>query len=191
MKLKIKECKQWVLFHQYPSSFAHESQPVYMELCIGSGEVSCDWSGNGLGEVPAEVYHGRVLRWDLPKGILGESANTLMKECSVWLQTILNNYAIEWDGNNNVGKGNEKGSDAYDQIHEHINNHHPEQLCAEVWSVEDWLQRSEVEEDYQGGLSSHAIAERWIDIASGENVHLAGDVDQYITNIIDEIDGSD
>ena len=58
-----------------------------------------------LNGTPEAMWHNRILSWDLPYNVDASFMHDFVEnELVEALDTIIENYSIEWNGNNNVGR---------------------------------------------------------------------------------------
>ncbi|MFD4947002.1 hypothetical protein ACFWNT_31870 [Streptomyces sp. NPDC058409] len=89
------------LFRRYPHASA--PQPAYIELGLEDGVFLASYDplvGPGR---PVEVASGIDRRWAIP-ALKGEAANELLGELAPFAQRVLDGAAVEWDGENYVGR---------------------------------------------------------------------------------------
>jgi hypothetical protein len=88
-----------VLYRRYPGrDFV---QPCFVALDLADGALSADYDGEVSGNTPESVYHGRVLRWEIPV-LTAQAANELLDDLAAAAQRVLDGASIEWNGSSNV-----------------------------------------------------------------------------------------
>ena len=159
-----------------------------LTLDLQTGEAEIDTHVSGA--VPFDAYHGLVLQWVLPEALLVSAGNTLLDEVSEWLQAILDDSSIEWDGHNHVGKLGEDAREASEELENWIEESWmSSQVCADVVSCEDWLDESIQsirEEVRRDGTPVAQLAEEYVEYARNQGVLLVGDVEGTIEDILEE-----
>lgn len=114
-------------------------QPVYVELDLGTGDLSAYVSpeiGNG---VPERVYHRRAIRWTIPV-LTPKACNALLFEIAPHAGILLDGSAIEWDGSNHVGILDDDAQDAVQTISDLCDEgRFSESQRVSVWDAVDYL----------------------------------------------------
>jgi len=123
------------LYHIYPGQT--DPQPAFVAIDLETGKVGYDWDGEVGGAVPAEVWHGRVLRLHLDPAVDTEALDKLL-ESEAWnshLRALLEDSDIVWDGSNRVGQLGPEAKAALEAMQTLLD----ELPTVEVWQAEDWL----------------------------------------------------
>lgn len=111
-----------------------ERQPCFLALDLEGGELWGDYNGEIGNGVPASVWHGLTLRWDM-SCLTAEAANALLAEAAPIAQRVLDGSSIEWNGSNNVGRCNEDAQAAAEELHELAASYNEPGLCVVEWDV--------------------------------------------------------
>lgn len=90
-------------------------QPCFVELDCDEETLTARYNPEIGNAVPANVFHGRTIRWSIPC-LSASAANVLLDELRADAEAILAGYSEEWDGNNNVGRLNESATAAEERI---------------------------------------------------------------------------
>ena len=81
-----------------------QPQPAYITLNLRTGEVDADYSGEIGNGVPADVWHGLVIRFPLSSEATGGTIENMIDNNLSIFQEILDGSEVVWDGSNHVGK---------------------------------------------------------------------------------------
>lgn len=103
-----REAGKLPLFHQYEGQT--QPQPAYLEV-EADGEVRVDWNGEIGNAVPFSVWHKRTLRYDISNQLTVAGIDALIEDIAPLIEEMLDHFEIVWDGNNNVGRLDERGAD--------------------------------------------------------------------------------
>lgn len=125
------------LFERYEGQL--KPQPAFLELDPQNGSVRFGTDlevGNG---VPMDVWHHRVLRWDVPPNLTGRGCAEVYGEMSPLLEQVASGHSIEWDGHNMVGRMTEAAREASEGIEDRLRGAHESFECAEVWDAGEWI----------------------------------------------------
>jgi hypothetical protein len=92
--------------------------------------------GNG---VPMDVWHHRVLWWDVPPNLSGRGCAEVFGELKPFLERVAAGHELGWDGHNVVGKLTEDVREAYEGIEERLRGANEKFEVADVWDAGEWL----------------------------------------------------
>lgn len=101
------------LYDRYPMQ--NRPQAAFIEL-TEDGVVSAEIDGEPGNAVPMDVHNGRTLRWYISPYHPVESLDRLIENVLESLQTVYENWSIDFDGSNMVGRLNETGRDVSNEI---------------------------------------------------------------------------
>lgn len=90
--------------------------------------------------IPIEVWHNRVLWYDLPGGVKARWLREELKADGTMaelLDRIIVGHSIDWDGSNNVGQFNDNAQDASDALIELLQDAPRSDLV--VMTAEEWI----------------------------------------------------
>ena len=90
--------------------------------------------------MPAGVWHGLTLRWQLP-ALTADAANALMGDIADAAGRVCDGFERAWDGHNFVGRYDEDAREAQDEISRAIERREPwdPRDVIEPWDAADWL----------------------------------------------------
>jgi len=125
------------LFEQYQGQF--KPQPAFLELDPAKGTVRLGTNVVMGNAVPMEVWHHRVLWWDVPPNLTGRGCAEVFGEMKPLLERVAAGHSIEWDGHNMVGKFDEDAREAYEEIEDKLRDARHGFECAEVWNAGEWI----------------------------------------------------
>jgi len=162
------------LFRRYPGQ--SNAQDADLEIDPSRGAVSFDIDGAIGGGASPEVWHSRVLRYSVSNRITvtGMRAIAACPIVNELLLRICAGHSVEWDGSNHSGNMTEDAEDASSRLTDILsenmwtNADTSDDLC-DVWEIGDWM---------NGNSDGDAATIR--DHARDQNVHLHGDVDEYL-----------
>jgi hypothetical protein len=123
------------LYKIYPGQT--DPQPAFVEIDLDTGDVTYDWNGEIGNAVPADVWHERVLCLNLDPAVDTDALEELL-ESEAWqsyLQTVLEDSEIVWDGSNLVGRLGPEAKTALEAMQNLLND----LPTIEVWQAENWL----------------------------------------------------
>ena len=100
------------LYHKYGGQT--NPQPAFLE--IEEGEVWLDWSAEIGTGIPMSVYHRRALRLPVPNHLTPAGYRALLDDITPALREIMAGHAIQWDGNNHVGRLTDEAQAAFDEL---------------------------------------------------------------------------
>lgn len=86
------------VFHQYPGSF--EAQPAYILLDCQERKLFADYHHGDRYVIPANVYNGHIIRWEIPAKTNRTWLVRTMKAITEKAEQILDGYSTYNDGNN-------------------------------------------------------------------------------------------
>lgn len=118
-----------------------DRQPCHLEIDPEEREISVDVDGEIGNAVPECVYHGRVLRIEIPL-LTPEAANRLMSEIVPLVERICDGHDVEWDGSNMVGSMDDDAQAAFDELESLI----------ETWPSEEDIEDVRDASDFFAGL---------------------------------------
>ena len=90
-KLTIKPVSSDVLhplYVKYPGQAQPQRAFVYLDL--RTGEAGADWDPEIGNSVPADVWHGDVLRWPISPSLTADEINDLLHELEPHIRRLLN-----------------------------------------------------------------------------------------------------
>ena len=112
------------------------------ELCLdpATRELSCRAASRDTSAVPARQWHGLVIVWTIP-ALTADAANALMTDVADAAERVCDGWESVWDGRNHVGRLDEEGQDAADEIARAIERREPWDAgdVIEPWDAGDWL----------------------------------------------------
>lgn len=76
----------------------HEPQPCYIEVDLEGGTISATYDPEIGGGVPKSVWTGYIRRFRIPP-LTAEVANATMEKIKPLVETMLDHWDEEWDGN--------------------------------------------------------------------------------------------
>jgi len=76
----------------------HQPQPCYIEVDLESGTISATYDPEIGGAIPKSVWTGYVRRFRIPP-LTADVANATMEKIKPLVETMLDNWEEEWDGN--------------------------------------------------------------------------------------------
>jgi hypothetical protein len=134
-EIKINKIEGDVLYYRYPAQTG--SQPCVVDFDIESGEIVADWLAESS-VVPLSVYHGRVLRFDLPEALPTMVISDVLEGLRGEFETIMTDSEIVVDNQcNRVSSLGDDAERAAGVIQQELNDLHVMQLC--VCSPEDYI----------------------------------------------------
>ena len=98
----FKSEERFPVYCKYPQQC--NPQPAYITLNLRTGEVDADYSGEIGNGVPADVWHGLVIRFPLSSEATGGTIENMIDNNLSIFQEILDGSEVVWDGSNHVGK---------------------------------------------------------------------------------------
>ena len=134
------------LYSKYPGQTSPQSAHMEIDPCAES--VRWDYSGEIGNAVPSDVWHGRVLQVPCSCYLSEQELRDLTKAHLPTIQRVIDGHESYWNGSNYIGRLDEDGQAALDEIEELLRD---EQGEAVVWDAGDWL---------EGGTSPA----RWADL---------------------------
>lgn len=150
-------------------------QDVYIELDMETGEVSADYNGEIGNSVPMRVWNGDVKRFPLNFVPTDEGANNLMAEITDMLQAILD------------AEDGDAEREADDNLQNYLENYEfSEQDAISFWDATDWLYASKSDAEGKTDAELKALATGYENDAYDQNIYLAGDVLEILTQWRDE-----
>lgn len=166
------------------------AQPAYLEIDQDDKSIRCDYSGEIGNAVPADVWHGRRIRFSIPHDLTAHEANTLMAEVAPLAEKLIGLYECRWDGSNHAGRYTDP--DAAEELKGEIESVcEAAQTCSEgVWYAEQWFSDSST---YPASLTAQTTDEQLAAIiaadtadaqASGATVH---GLDEFLTELRDRL----
>lgn len=102
------------VWHRYPRQTS--VQPAYLELDCEAERLTADWDGEIGGARPMDVYHGHTRRYPIDPATTAGALNLLLDAVAPVAQRVVDGYASEWDGNNNVAHLDGDAAEAEDLI---------------------------------------------------------------------------
>ncbi|MFD0352928.1 hypothetical protein ACFVHW_04150 [Streptomyces sp. NPDC127110] len=206
--VNIRPCTTLAELHcHYDRQF--EPQNVYIELDLESGLLHADYNAEVGNAVPFEVFHGRTRRYPIGSGEDGqhdgpvipsaEGANRLLEQLRPLAERVLNGSAIEWDGNNMVGRLDEDAVAAEEEILELLQGPDlGDDGVLEVWTVESMGEPWSADDAGITGQTSDAelaeIEERLLAEfrdGMGQPTAVIGDLDVYLRSLRDGLADED
>lgn len=158
-----------------------EPQPAHVELDEG-GAVSADWSSETGNGVPADVWHGRRLRWRVSPYIRAEVLRRLLVEdLAEDLAAVHAGREVVWDGNNHVGKLDRAASEASERIDRALDEtFRDSDLQDQVRSAGDWFGDVALPDLVREGETVEQAAERLDAEAASDGVYISSNVADYL-----------
>jgi hypothetical protein len=123
------------LYCQYKGQIG--AQGTFLFLDLEDGQFTADYEAEIGGAWPANVYHGRAIRFPFPIVPTAAAANDILNEAAPIAQRILDGAEIEWDGNNMVGRLNEDADQAAEELNALAEGW--EGPTVEVYDAGDWF----------------------------------------------------
>ena len=163
------------LFRQYDGQL--QPQPAYVEM-DEDGEVTACYSGEIGNGVPSYVWHHRTLRWSVPSTVRGRVLKYLLERDDVvdLLERIHAGHAVDWDGNNHVGKLDADAQSASAELEVLLDNDIGGADSCAVWDAGEWLQNSPLADLWPAGQTLDGAENNVNYLATAEDVTLTGDV---------------
>jgi len=126
------------------------AQPVSLTLDTETGVLTVDYDGNIGGNCRSmREFHHIDRSWSIPP-LRVHAVRALMDAITDDCQTILDHSTVEWDGNNNVGRLDEDGQEAYDRVEsacdEYASENDPGDVY-DVWDASDYYAPSDPMDD--------------------------------------------
>lgn len=119
------------------------AQDAYLELDL-DGTLTADSNaeiGNG---VPADVWHGRTLRFNIPNNLTAKGIQDLVQDVKPLLERIHAGHDERWDGNNWIGTLTEDAKAASEELERELETSTNIYEEAQIWDAADWLQDEDV-----------------------------------------------
>jgi hypothetical protein len=184
-EIKINKIEGDVLYYRYPAQTG--SQPCVVDFDLETGEITADWLTES-NVVPLSVYHGRVLRFDLPEALPTELITDVLEGLLDEFCTILEDSEIVVDDQcNRVGSLGDDAERAAAAIQRYLNDLHALQLC--VCSPEDYIV-SPIRPDKGDTITS--LAEYFRTEAIGSNRYYIDEADCTLEDVIrDQLEEQD
>lgn len=163
------------LYLRYPMQTAPQSAMIEMDE---HGEVSAGTNGEIGNAVPAYVWHGRTLRWDVPAAVRGDALAELLRgDALPLLERVHAGHSVDWDGSNHVGRLDDDAQDASYALQRLIDRDlRDNSACVAVWRVGDWLWSSCSLDQHWSDQPLADVAATLEDEATRDGVMLDGDV---------------
>jgi len=101
-------------------------QTAFVELDLEEETLDADSNGEIGNAVPMEVWHKRVLRFDVDPHLYLEDVKELLEAITPFAERVIAGSEIEWNGSNHVWKLNADAEEACAEIEnlcETVNNH--------------------------------------------------------------------
>lgn len=76
----------------------HQPQPCYIEVDLERGTISATYDPEIGGAIPKSVWNGYVRRFRIPP-LTADVANATMEKIKPLVETMLDHWDEEWDGN--------------------------------------------------------------------------------------------
>lgn len=116
------------------------STGAWLWLDCASRTLSCRCASRDRTGMPAGVWHGLTLRWQLP-ALTADAANALMEDLADAAARVCDGFERAWDGHNFVGRFDEEAREAQDEISRAIERREPwdPRDVIEPWDAADWL----------------------------------------------------
>ena len=116
------------------------STGAWLWLDCASRTLSCRCASRDRTGMPAGVWHGLALRWQLP-ALTADAANALMEDVADAAARVCEGFERAWDGHNFVGRYNDDARDAQDEISRAIERREPwdPRDVIDPWDAADWL----------------------------------------------------
>lgn len=142
----LDESDPAALYRRYPGEEA--PQTCFVVLDTESGELSADWNGEVGNARPASVFHGLTLRFRIPV-LTATAANRLLAEVAPLAQHVLDDWTVEWDGSNRVGRAStDHGNELVEEIEQACGGEYPRELS---WHIEDMVSEYDAGDWYSAG----------------------------------------
>ena len=93
-----------------------QPQPAYVYLDPEQGRLYADWYGESGNAMPADIWHGRRLRFRVSPYLSGKEVNQLLADLQELTRVVAIHYACTWDGSNHVGRVHGAGQSAIAEI---------------------------------------------------------------------------
>lgn len=106
------------VFCQYPGNF--EAQPAYILLDCKEEKLYADHHHGDRYVVPANVYYGHVVRWEIPADTSRRKIVKILKLIQSIAEEIIDGYATHYDGDNYYGQLSDEAEKARDEAQELI-----------------------------------------------------------------------
>ena len=162
-----------------------DAQPAYVSLDLKTGEIDARANGEIGNAVPFSVWHRLVLRYSVPAEIRGGALQALVADLLPLLERVYAGGEIRWDGSNHVGSLDDAATDAEGEIRLRLDEIDAKADCVAVWSPEDWLEASSLDELIDESETVARAARRLDAEAAAEGVYLDGDVEKYLAERLD------
>ena len=113
---------------------------AWLWLDCASRTLSCRCASRDRTGMPAGVWHGLALRWQLP-ALTADAANGLMEDVRDAAERVCDGWERVWDGHNHVGRLDDEGRDAVAEIAHLIERCEPwsPHDVIEPWDAGDWF----------------------------------------------------
>lgn len=166
------------LYHQYKGQT--KPQEAYVQL-TDDGEISADYSGEIGTAMPTHVWHRQTLRWDVDPHLFGDVIVEALLDPATreLLERVHAGHAVEWDGNNFVGKLTADAEAASRELASKLQGLAQDDAhLAEVLDVDTWLwASSSLTHVWPGCESLDQVIERVAkEIAAMAHFAIKGDV---------------
>jgi hypothetical protein len=121
-------------------AYAGRATGAWLWLDCASRTLSCRCASRDRTGMPAGVWHGLTLRWQLP-ALTADAANALMGDIADAAGRVCDGFERAWDGHNFVGRYDEDAREAQDEISRAIERREPwdPRDVIEPWDAADWL----------------------------------------------------
>lgn len=142
------------LFCHYPGRA--KPQPAHVQLDLEDGELLASHNAEVGEGMPASVFLGRALRWDIPI-LTADAANRLLDGLVPLAQRIVDGATIEWNGNDHIGRLDDDARAAADDIQALCSpqsGHWDESAQVCEFDAADWVADTEEETVTRLGLTA-------------------------------------
>lgn len=169
------QTERFPLYRKYPGQF--EPQKAYIFLDLESGECGADYSGEIGNAIPSRQWHNIVLTFAISPYYMADKIESVINDNAEFFQALLDNSAVEWDGNNYRGKiTDEKLNERvmeWDMLCQGFD-------CDEGGMIEDLAEYLQCTPDLENGQTVDQLAD---DILSND-----GDNGYYFTDSLNSVE---
>lgn len=177
-------------------SYTGRATGAWLWLDCASRKLSCRCASRDRTGMPAGVWHGLTLRWQLP-ALTADAANALMSDLADAAGRVCDGFERAWDGHNFVGRYDEDARAAQDEIERAIERREPwsPHEVIEMWDAADWLGAlgSLAQQGAELGITADttddeldAVAAR-VEGEAAEDGHRVRDVEEHLRDIVRQL----
>jgi hypothetical protein len=128
------------LFCMYPGQ--NQAQDAFVYLDPSDKRIILDYTGEIGNAVPAAVWHNRIWTCAIPNDLSQSGCRQLVDEIMPLVKELFSadNFYIEWDGSNNVGRFSERGRALCESIIEICDADVDKFDRLNVWEAAEWYE---------------------------------------------------